>query len=60
MLFPIMAGVLTSAKQEDRIVNSPGIKKQAFSIERELSGNGFIESEKKQAVPRSSYNRQDP
>jgi hypothetical protein len=51
MLSPIMAGVLTSAKQEDRIVNSPGIKKQAFSIERELSGNGFIESEKKTGCP---------
>ena len=56
----MIAGVFTSAKQEDRIANNPGTEKQAFSKERESNGNSFIISEKKQALRRSSYNRQDP
>jgi len=59
MLSPMIAGVFTSAKQEDRIANNPEIQKQAFSKEGELNGNSFIRSEKKQALCRSSYNRQD-
>jgi hypothetical protein len=60
MLSPMIAGVFTSAKQEYRIANNPGTEKQAFSKERESNGNSFINSEKKQALRRSSYNRQDP